>query len=324
MLKSLLKPKDVCFEDLKEQVFAIYSKEEIIDGVVKLLWDVKGVLELDRDVIEEAMMGIFSKNETYNILLTLLNLDDKCQYDVELQAEMKDPSYNAHRTIALNICDMYGTGATSFFGYIDCLFRKFFPEKRPKAFISKGICAIIASTAAIVITGTVEDYSQKNIELLVSRGVTMKHLTDMVLMLQVPYNPTLTYETCEQHVLGVLRKQQTYHTIHLCVKIDTGVEDGEFDAQFRSIVGNDEGLYGIDESINTTISKLYGMIAITNFGYLDKAKPGIIGELDSDHADGKCNTFLDDTVCAIVSAACARLAHNNVNTNSKPVELPPM
>jgi len=64
---------------------------------------------------------------------------------------------------------------------------------------------------------------------------------------------------------------------------------------------------------------MYGMIAITNFGFLDKAKPGVIGELDSEQAIGKCNTFMDDTVCALVSASCARLAHNHANTMSKPL-----
>lgn len=317
-MKSFLQEREHALNELYQEIFKEYPLEKMEDAVVQLIHNVKRD-EVNRKDVEIALQRVLHKTETYNVLLTLLELEKRCQWDEELLQSMKDPSYNQHRTIAINICDMYSSGATSFFGYMDCMFRSFFPQKHPKSFLAKGVCALVASTAEVVVTGIVEeDYTKENIQILKSRGIDVQEMVEMVHTLQHPYNPTLSIEVCEEHVLGVLRKQQTYHTIQLCVKIDQGVENGEFGSQFQAIVGNDEGLYGVDETVNTSISKMYGMIAITNFGYLDKEKPGIIGRLDNDHEDNHCNTYLDDTVCAIVSAACARLAHNNANTTSKP------
>ena len=317
-MKSFLQNREHALQELYEKIFNEYPLEKMEDAVIQLIQNVKRD-EVNRVDVQAALQRVLGKTETFNVLLTLWELEKRCEWDEELLQSMKDPSYNQHRTIAINICDMYSSGATSFFGYMDCMFRSFFPQKHPKSFLAKGICALVASSAEIVVTGTVaEDYAEENINILKSRGIDVQEMIEMVHMLQYPYNPTITMETCKEHVLGVLRKQQTYHTIQLCVKIDRGVENREFGDQFQAIVGNDEGLYGVDETVNTSISKMYGMIAITNFGYLDKEKPGIIGRLDNDHEDYHCNTYLDDTVCAIVSAACARLAHNNVNTTSKP------
>ena len=70
----------------------------------------------------------------------------------------------------------------------------------------------------------------------------------------------------------------------------------------------DEGLYGIDEVLAYGICNLYGSIALTNYGYIDKVKPLIISKLNS---KGKqCNTFLDDIVGAIAASAASRFAHN--------------
>jgi Phosphatidylglycerophosphatase A and related proteins len=50
----------------------------------------------------------------------------------------------------------------------------------------------------------------------------------------------------------------------------------------QSIILSDEGLYGIDEILPLSIVNVYGTIGLTNFGYLDKVKSGIIGELDNE------------------------------------------
>jgi len=76
-----------------------------------------------------------------------------------------------------------------------------------------------------------------------------------------------------------------------------------------SILKNDDALYGIDEILALSITNIYGTIGLTNFGYLDKAKPGILAELNS-KTSGKVNTFLDDIVAAIIAAACSRIAHS--------------
>ncbi len=76
----------------------------------------------------------------------------------------------------------------------------------------------------------------------------------------------------------------------------------------QSIVESDEGLYGIDEIIPLSIVNVYGTIGLTNYGYLDKEKIGIIKELDEQKGE-YVNTFLDDLVAAIAAAA-SRIAHS--------------
>ena len=77
----------------------------------------------------------------------------------------------------------------------------------------------------------------------------------------------------------------------------------------QTIVETDDGLFGIDEVLPLSIVNVYGSIGLTNFGYLDKTKYGIIKELDEGKKNG-VNTFLDDIVAALASAAAARIAHS--------------
>ena len=72
----------------------------------------------------------------------------------------------------------------------------------------------------------------------------------------------------------------------------------------------DYGLFGIDEVLALSIVNVYGSVGFTNFGFVDKTKPGIIGKLDDEgKVEGKCNTFIDDIVGAIASAAASSIAH---------------
>jgi phosphatidylglycerophosphatase A len=320
-MRTFLKEKANIFNEFREEVFSHYSQAVIEDAVARLLVEIKGIKKIPYETITTTLLGVLSKTETYNVMSTLMELQKKVKHDSELLASMKDPAYNVHRTIAMSICGLYGSGAISLFGFMDCKFRFFFPNKRPKSFISKGICAIVASTASSIISENVkEDYTARNLALFESRGVALEDMVDILDQLQRPYNPDMERSLCEEHVLAVLRKQQTFHALQLAIKIDTAVEAGEFNPQYNHIVGQDEGLFGVDESIATAVPLMYGTIALTNFGYLDKEKIGIIKDLDSDHSEGKCNTFIDDMVCGVVAAACGRLAHNNIPTYSKPLK----
>lgn len=71
----------------------------------------------------------------------------------------------------------------------------------------------------------------------------------------------------------------------------------------------DDGLYGIDEVIPLSIVNVYGTIGLTNFGYLDKKKSGVIKDLDEGKKN-RVNTFLDDIVAGLASAAAARIGHS--------------
>lgn len=59
----------------------------------------------------------------------------------------------------------------------------------------------------------------------------------------------------------------------------------------QHLVETDEPLYGIDEIIPLSIVNVYGSIGLTNFGYLDKEKFGIIRELDEGRP-GEVHTFM--------------------------------
>ncbi len=74
-----------------------------------------------------------------------------------------------------------------------------------------------------------------------------------------------------------------------------------------SLLQKDDGLYGVDEILALSIVNIYGSIGLTNFGYLDKKKPGVIGKIN-DEKNGKVNTFLDDIVAAIAAATASRIA----------------
>ena len=148
--------------------------------------------------------------------------------------------------------------------------------------------------------------------LLKERGVTVQDIADIVMMIQQPYIPDLTMDECVESVQAVLEKRETQNAIITGIELDRLAEQNKLSQPLQRIVANDESLYGIDEILAFSIVNLYGSIGFTNYGYLDKVKPGIIRKLDSEEG-GHCNTFLDDLVGAVAAAAAGRIAHNTPN-----------
>jgi len=124
--------------------------------------------------------------------------------------------------------------------------------------------------------------------------------------------PNLKLEECRTSVASVLSKREVHNAIITGVELDKLTEQNKLSQPLQRIVANDESLYGIDEILAFSIVNLYGSIGFTNYGYLDKVKPGIIKKLDSEEG-GHCNTFLDDLVGAVAAAAAGKLAHNEPN-----------
>ena len=154
-----------------------------------------------------------------------------------------------------------------------------------------------------------EDLFNKSIDALEKKGVAIRDIADVVYELQKDYGP-ITMEMCEENVLAVLRKRETIHAVLTALAIDKAVDQKLFDEPIQSIIEDDEGLYGIDEVLSLAVVNIYGSIGLTNFGYLDKKKIGIIDKLDK--MKGKeVTTFTDDLVAAIAAAAASRLAHSN-------------
>lgn len=159
---------------------------------------------------------------------------------------------------------------------------------------------------------SMKELYQKSIEVLNDRGVTIEDIARLVKKLQKPYTPDIKLEECIENVDHVLKKREVAHAILTGVAIDQLAERRELPEPIQSIIDTDEGLYGIDEIIPLSIVNLYGTIGLTSYGYLDKAKSGIIKELDT-KKDGRVNTFLDDLVAGIAAAAASRYAHGEGN-----------
>lgn len=145
-------------------------------------------------------------------------------------------------------------------------------------------------------------------ELLIERGVTLNDIADLVYFLQADYHENLTIEECLHNVDQVLAKREVQHAILTGVELDVLAEKKELSQPLQKIIASDESLYGMDEIVAFAIVNVYGSIGFTNYGYIDKLKPGILKKLN-DHSTGKVHTFLDDIIGAIAAAASSRLAH---------------
>ncbi|WP_281888005.1 phosphatidylglycerophosphatase A [Paenibacillus sp. YYML68] len=144
---------------------------------------------------------------------------------------------------------------------------------------------------------------------LEERGVTIEDIALIVRDMQLPYNPQLTLEWCVESVHKVLNKRELQHAILIGIELDVLAEKGLLTEPLQSIVADDEGLFGCDETLALGSVFGYGSIAVTTFGHLDKQKIGIIKQLDTKAGNG-VHTFLDDLVAAIASSASSRIAHH--------------
>jgi len=146
------------------------------------------------------------------------------------------------------------------------------------------------------------------VKMLEDRGVTLSEIAEVVLEIQKGYYERLTLEECLEGVESVVKKREVQNAILTGVALDMLAEEGKLPEPLQSIVASDDFLFGVDEIVALSITNVYGSIGLTNFGYLDKTKPLVIGRLNS-HKNGGCHTFLDDLVSAIAAAAASRIAH---------------
>lgn len=161
-----------------------------------------------------------------------------------------------------------------------------------------------------------EELYNETIKSLEAIGVTVEDIAEIVYELQIQYNDKITLEKCVENVKAVLKKREVIHAVLTGLAIDKMAREKKLPEPIQSIITADEGLYGIDEVLPLGIVNVYGTIGLTNFGYLDKEKIGIIKELDERKCRGNgevdVQTFADDLVAAIAAAAAARIAHAQV------------
>ncbi|NLY62691.1 MAG: phosphatidylglycerophosphatase A [Erysipelothrix sp.] len=153
--------------------------------------------------------------------------------------------------------------------------------------------------------------SKAMIDLLETRNVTLNDIIDCVAYLEKGYNGgEIDHSLVGANILEILAKREVQHAIRTGIGLDRAAEEGLFeDKVLEDIIMRDESLYGVDEVLAYGICNLYGSIALTNFGYIDRVKPGIIGVLNEDKT-GQCNTYLDDIIGAIAASAASKSAHN--------------
>lgn len=148
---------------------------------------------------------------------------------------------------------------------------------------------------------------------LKERGVEVADIAELVFFLQKQYHPDLTMEECKLNVNRVIAKREVQNAILTGIELDMLTEQKKLSEPLQTILAIDESLYGVDEVLAFSIVNIYGSIGFTNYGYIDKEKPGILARLN-DKSTGECHTFLDDIVGAIAAAASSRLAHHARNT----------
>ena len=112
------------------------------------------------------------------------------------------------------------------------------------------------------------------------RGVSIQDIAELVLYLQKAYHDQLTIEECTHNVERVLSKREVQNAILTGIQLDLLAEKKLLEAPLQSIIETDEGLYGVDEILAFSIVNVYGSIGFTNYGYIDKKKPGILAKLN--------------------------------------------
>lgn len=153
------------------------------------------------------------------------------------------------------------------------------------------------------------------------RGVTVPEIAELVMLLQKTYYPTLTMEEAVHNVEMVLSKREVQNAVLTGIQLDVLAEEGKLFSPLQDMIENDEGLYGVDEILAFSIVNVYGSIGFTNYGYVDKLKPGVLKRLN-DKTSGEIHTFLDDIVGAVAAAASSRIAHRKQAEREEELGLP--
>ena len=150
------------------------------------------------------------------------------------------------------------------------------------------------------------------IELLAQRKVTLDDIVECVVFLEEGYGGEIPDQLLIlKHVTEILNKREVQNAVRTGIALDIMAEKRLLDDKIlEDLLLRDESLYGIDEVLAYGICNLYGSIALTNFGYIDRVKPGIIGRLNDD--PDACHTYLDDIIGAIAASAASKNAHNKL------------
>lgn len=141
------------------------------------------------------------------------------------------------------------------------------------------------------------------------RNINNHTVGEIAYEMQHQYLPELTVEDFGKELDEVLKKREVLNILATGFALDNLANEGLLPEPLQTIIANDAGVYGGDESWALNISQLYGSIAVTNYGYTDKNKPGLAAKLDN--SNGQINTFADDLLLALASAVIGRCGHGS-------------
>lgn len=112
------------------------------------------------------------------------------------------------------------------------------------------------------------------------RGVTLEQIAELTYFLQANYHEGLTLDLCLHNVKAVLKKREVQNAVLTGIRLDELAEMKLLEGPLQEMVDGDYSLFGVDEVLAFSILNVYGSIGFTNYGYIDKLKPGILGEID--------------------------------------------
>lgn len=143
-------------------------------------------------------------------------------------------------------------------------------------------------------------------------GITVAKMAEIVYRDQKPYIDTLTEREASWAVSRVLNKTEFQDGLLVAIHLDKVAQMfnlmREHDPLMNRLI-DDHPNFGADEHLAMSLAGLYGSIATTNYGYIDKTKPGIVGELNEMGKSGEyVTTMMDDMIGAIIASAEAKLA----------------
>lgn len=143
-------------------------------------------------------------------------------------------------------------------------------------------------------------------------GITVDKMAEIVYRDQKPYIDNLTEREANWAVSRVLNKTEFQDGLLVAIYLDKVAQMfnlmKEHDPLMDRLI-DDHPNFGADEHLAMSLAGLYGSIATTNYGYIDKTKPGIVGELNDMGKSGEyVTTMMDDMIGAIIASAEAKLA----------------
>ena len=144
---------------------------------------------------------------------------------------------------------------------------------------------------------------------LEKRNINRRTIGEIAYKMQHQYLPNLTVDDFGKELDEVLKKREVLNILATGFALDNLADEGLLPEPLQSIIQADAGVYGFDESAALSLSQLYGSIAVTNYGYVDKTKIGVAASLDNSH--GHVNTFADDLALALASAVIGRCGHGS-------------